>query len=87
MKVIISPRAEKQLKSLGKVIQIVLTKRFRELELGPQLKEEKLSGYRNIYRARAGDYRIIYKRTSVEVYIVLIGHRKEIYHLLRDLLR
>jgi mRNA interferase RelE/StbE len=42
---------------------------------------EKLSGQRNRYRVREGYYRILY---SVEdkgllVYIVKVGHRKEVY--------
>ena len=86
MKVFLSGKAEKQFRNLGKAIQVIMAKRVRELGNNGQPQEEKLSGYKNIFRTRVGDYRIVYRRTSVEVFIVLIGHRREIYRLLRDLL-
>ncbi|PIP15013.1 hypothetical protein COX47_02030, partial [Candidatus Roizmanbacteria bacterium CG23_combo_of_CG06-09_8_20_14_all_35_49] len=49
--------------------------------------EEKLSGYKNIYRMRVGEYRIVYQRTVNQIYIVLIGHRKDIYRLVDQLFR
>ena len=41
----------------------------------------KLSGMENIYRLRAGDYRILYEiRDRVLIVLVLtIGHRKDVY--------
>ena len=86
MKVIISPRAEKQLKKVGRTAQIILTSRLEELTR-TLLGEEKLSGYRSMYRIRVGDYRIVYERTGARVFVVSIGHRKEIYHLMRELLK
>jgi len=86
MKIIISPRAKKQLKSIGRAAQVILVKKIGELTIF-QIKEEKLSGYRNMYRVRVGDYRLIYQKTSVEIYVILVGHRREVYRLLRGLLR
>lgn len=86
MRVGISKGAKKQLKSFSKAIQIILAKRIRELEKSHS-SEKKLIGFKNAFRTRVGDYRIVYKRTSEQVYIVLIGHRKEIYRLLRGLLK
>jgi mRNA interferase RelE/StbE len=88
MRLVISPRVEKQLRKLPKVPQIAVVKKIRELPtLGVQ-QTQKLSvrGHQNIYRVRAGDYRVVYKKTSREVYIVLIGHRKDIYRRLKKLL-
>jgi len=85
MKLIISPRAEKELKKLSKIDQIAVAKKIRGLTQLPILNEEKLSGYKNIFRERVGNFRIVYKKTSQEIYIVLIGHRKEIYKLLKQL--
>jgi len=79
-------RAKKQLKSIGRAAQIILVKKIGELTIF-QIKEEKLSGYRNMYRVRVGDYRLIYQKTSVEIYVILVGHRREVYRLLRGLLR
>ena len=48
--------------------------------------EEKLSGYQDIYRIRIGNYRLVYKRSRQQIFLILIGHRKEIYRLLHELL-
>jgi len=86
MKVILSPTSKKQLKSVRRAVQIILAKKIREFVVS-LTEEQKLTGYRNLYRIRVGNYRIIYRRTHEEVYIVLIGHRREIYRLLKALLR
>ena len=88
MKIIISPRAEKQLKKITKIDQIALARKIRLLGKSSQtLDEEKLAGFRNIYRIRVGSYRIVYKKTAKLVYVVLIGHRREIYQLLKHTLK
>lgn len=87
MKVIISPRAEKELKKISKINQIAIAKKIRSLVEPEILKEEKLSGFKFIFRIRVGGYRIVYRKTKEEVYIVLIGHRKEIYRLVNQLLK
>jgi len=51
----------------------------------PSSNEEKLKGLKNIYRVRVGNYRIVFRRTKEEIFIVLIGHRKEIYQLVNRL--
>ncbi len=85
MKIIISPRAEKDFKKLSKINQIAVTKKIRQLKESQISQEEKLKGFRNIFRVRVGDFRIVFKRTSQEIYIILIGHRKNVYDLLRRL--
>lgn len=87
MKIIISPRAEKQLKKIPKVEQITLVRKIRLISKSSKVVgEEKLSGFKNVYRVRIGNYRIVYKKTVKVVYLVLISHRKEIYQLLKQLL-
>lgn len=86
MRVILSPRAERQLKKLSKVNQIIIAKKIRELGSKKTPGEEKLKDYQNVFRVRIGDLRIVYKRTKREIYIVLIGHRRDIYRALRRLL-
>ena len=85
MKIVISPRAEKQFRKLQKFDQIAITQKIRS-RLESISNEEKLSGYKDIYRVRVGNYRIIYRRGNF-AYIILIGHRKEVYRLLKDVLR
>ena len=86
MKVKISRRAKKQLKKLSRIDQIVIVEKIRRLAKLKELKRgEKLKGYKNIYKFRVGSYRVVYKRTSQEVFIVLIGHRKDIYLVMKRL--
>ena len=88
MRLIISPHAEKQFKKLSRVTQIILTKNIQSLTKPPLNRDqEKLKGYKNIYRIRVGDYRIVYKKTMKEIYIVLIGHRKDVYKMLERILK
>jgi len=85
MRIIISPRVEKELKKVTKINQIA--KKLRSLTEINIFGEEKLSGFKNIFRVRVGEYRIVYRKTTKEIYIVLIGNRKDIYRLVNQLLR
>lgn len=85
MKVIISPRAEKNLKRLSKIDQIAIGQKIRQLKGSQVTREEKLKGFQNIFRVRVGDLRVVFRRTPGEIYIILIGHRKDIYDLLKRL--
>lgn len=88
MKITISGRAEKELKKITKIDQIAIARKIRLMKGSSLvLNEEKLSGFKNIFRIRIGQYRIVYRRLSKEIYIILIGHRKDIYHLVIQLLR
>ena len=79
MKVILSPRAEKELKKIHKLDQIAVVKKLRTLQKSTsEIQKEKLAGYTNIFRIRVGQYRIVYRHIKNECYIVLIGHRKDI---------
>ena len=88
MNIIISPRAEKELRKMPKIDQIAIAKKIRSLKGPFTIKNnEKLTGYKNIYRIRISQYRILFKYKTNEIYIILIGHRKDIYHLISQLLR
>ena len=86
MKLIISPRAEKQLRKLSKIDQIAVARKIKLLAGGQRQKTESLSGYKNIYRIRVGDLRIVYKKTRKLIYIILIHRREEVYRVLKRLL-
>lgn len=85
MKVSILPRAEKELSKLPKFDQIAVATKIRTLAQAQIPSEEKLSGYAHIYRVRVGNYRIVYKKTSDSVTIILIRHRKDVYRVLTSL--
>lgn len=88
MKITISPLAEKKLKKLPKIDQIAIAQKIRSLkEEKNLLTGEKLQGYKDIYRVRVGDYRIIYRKFPDLFYIILIGHRKDIYEVLQRMLK
>lgn len=87
MKLKISHRAEKELKKIPKIHQIALVKKIRSLPTDQNLNKEKLSGFKDMYRVRVGNYRIVYRERVNEIFIVLIGHRKEIYRMLNQLLK
>ncbi len=86
MKVIVSPRAEKHLNKFPRFDQIAITKKLTILSISTT-NEEKLAGFSHIYRVRVGEYRILYKKTRELIYVFLIGHRREIYRMLTQLLK
>lgn len=81
----ISPRAEKELKRISKLDQLAIGQKIRSLATADPLGTEKLTGFPHVFRVRVGSYRIVYKKSKNEVYIVLIGHRKDIYRKLSDI--
>ena len=82
MKIIISPKAQKDFKKLTKIYQISISKKIRSLTANPT-SITTLQGFKDFYRARVGDYRIVFKKTDNEIYIVIIGHRSDIYKFLK----
>lgn len=87
MRITILPRAEKELRKLPKLDQIAIAQKIRSLPRSSIAGEEKLAGYAHVYRVRIGNYRMIYKKTGEEFFIVLIRHRKDVYRMLKELLR
>ncbi len=87
MKISISKRAVKELKRLPKIDQIAIAKKIRELKNIDLSKVEKLSGYQDIFRVRVGDYRIVYRKTKNEIFIILIRHRKDVYRIIKEIFK
>lgn len=86
MKIVLQPRAEKELKKIHKMDQIALARKIRLLKNpSTQTKAEKLSGYSDYYRIRVGQYRIVYQQQKDIFHIILIAHRKDVYQMLRQL--
>lgn len=86
MNIILAPRAEKQLRKLPKFDSLAVAQKIRNLPQMDTSAAEKLSGFKNIYRIRVGNYRIVYRKTGNSIYIVLIGHRRDVYRLVKELL-
>ena len=86
MKAIFSPLAEKQLKKLSKITQIIIAKKVRQLRDEIYSNIQALTGYKGIYRVRIGDYRLVLRKYPNKIYFILVGHRKNNYLLAKKLL-
>lgn len=83
-KILFSKRVKKELTKLPKNIRRKIYENSLILEINPisdVLDIKKLKGLSNIYRVRAGDYRMLYEIKSQEliVFVLQVGHRKDIY--------
>ena len=80
--IIFSKSAEKFLDSLDKLTKQVILKKIRELQINSEnLDIKKLKSRHTLYRLRVGNFRVIYalQHERVIIYVVDIGHRKDIY--------
>ncbi|WP_295649244.1 type II toxin-antitoxin system RelE/ParE family toxin [uncultured Mucilaginibacter sp.] len=79
---IIKKSAEKEIANLPLPIVEKLYKEFTNLSRNPRPNGvRKLSGFKNLYRMRLGDYRVVY---SIEdnvliIHVLKVGHRKDVY--------
>ncbi len=81
-KVLISNRAEKQIKSLPEKIRTKVKAKLIDMESNPFSGDvKKLKVSQNRYRARVGQYRIIFDvdKKTVIAYILTVRHRKDAY--------
>jgi mRNA interferase RelE/StbE len=87
MKVLLSPIAKKQLRKLPKLVQFSVAKRIRDLGAGNEIPNVKsLVKYKNTYRTRISNYRMVYRIMTGEIFIILIEHRKSVYESLKRIL-
>jgi len=80
--VLLSKAARKQLAALPVFIHNKIIEDISHLSSVPRpIGCKKLKGYKNSYRIRVGDYRIIYEIEDkvLRILIVAIGNRKNIY--------
>jgi mRNA interferase RelE/StbE len=75
-----SQRAERDLKKLDPQVQNRIRDRLIEFSDNPLFYARKLANSKiGDYRFRVGDYRISFDFDGDDIYIVRIGHRKDIY--------
>ena len=82
MEIIFSERARKEWNRLERSIQNQLRKKIAfYLESGQPLKFAERLQYPALgeYRFRIGDYRIIFDFEDNAIFVLRVGHRKEIY--------
>lgn len=73
-------RAYKELKQIDRKTAIRILKKISSLSKNPQKYGIPLRGkFKNKYRIRIGDYRVIYWIEKDILWIIAVGHRKGIY--------
>ena len=75
------PSAAKALSKLERRTQVRIARRVDRLAVDPRADAVKLIGADDIWRARVGDYRILYRIEDdrLLVLVIRIGHRREVY--------
>lgn len=76
------PSAAKAFLALPKVVQRRLDARLLALKANPRPQGAvPLTGVRDVWRLRVGDYRVLYEihEEAVLVLVLRIGHRREVY--------
>lgn len=61
------------------VIQIKAKLKKLAVMENPLVFAKKLQGYKDIFRFRQGDYRIIFQLKGKEILLLLAKHRKDVY--------
>jgi len=78
--VILTQKAENQLKKLEKNIQERIIAVLERVRIRPEIYFQRLVGEK-LYKLRVGDYRVIadINNTKLIIFIIKVGHRKNIY--------
>ncbi len=81
-KVQLKREAEKFIRKQPRKVQVQITSALRKLGSNPRpTQAKKLAGMDELYRVRAGDYRIVYtiQDKKLIILVVRIAHRREVY--------
>ncbi len=79
----VAEEAARFIRKQDKRIQRQIINNIRQLAQNPRPQGcKKLQGYKELYRIRSGNYRIVYtiREKMLLVFVVRIAHRKDIYH-------
>ncbi len=81
MEVKFSVSALKSFKRLDKPLQNKIVVQLQDCADGVITDVKKMQGYKNLYRIRINDYRIVFQLLILEdtIYVVRVGHRREVY--------
>ena len=80
-KIILAPKAGKQLKKLESEIQRLIKQALLKLQIFPTGDIKKLQGKKNEFRLRVGIWRIFFavSITEKKIFVIRILHRKDAY--------
>ena len=84
--VLISDKAIKQLNKLENRIGLIVSEKIQSLAEDPRPEGcKKLAGLKNTYRVRVRAMRIVYSvdTKKILVFVLCIGHRKDIYRIFK----
>jgi mRNA interferase RelE/StbE len=77
-----APAADRQLRKLPQAVQKRIVRAVEGLQTNPRPPGAiKLQGEHDLYRLRAGDWRVVYQLADdrLVVLVVRIGHRGDVY--------
>lgn len=78
----ILPKVARQIKALSVEVRQDISLTIQSLANEPRpIGVKKLSGEKDIYRVRVGNYRVLYRIIDkiLVVVVVSVGHRREVY--------
>jgi mRNA interferase RelE/StbE len=76
----VAPAASREIRRLSKEFQKRIVKKIEALAVDPRPRDaKKLEGMKDLYRVRAGDYRIVYQIHENRSLVVRVRHRSEAY--------
>lgn len=80
--------AKKKIEKLDKSIRLVIKKVIESLSSNPYKGKPLSHELAGLYSLRTSDYRIIYriKEKQLIIIVVTVGHRREIYKKLKELI-
>ena len=75
------PSAARELSKLEPAVRRRLARRIDRLATDPRADAAKLRGADDTWRARVGDYRILYRVQDdrLLILVIRIGHRRDVY--------
>ena len=73
------PRAEKEIERLDYQVQDRIFEKIESLSFNPLPNNVIRMKNSSLYRIKVGDYRIIYQIDHETLYILKVGHRKDVY--------
>ena len=75
------PSAARALAKLDRAVQRRIARRVDRLGADPRADAVKLRGADDVWRARVGDYRILYSIEDMRLLVLVIklGHRRDVY--------
>jgi len=71
--------ARAQLRALPKEVRYAIGSRLNRLQEGLSGDVKKLKIFKNKYRLRVGDYRVLFELEGMRIVVYSVGHRKDVY--------